>query len=100
MSFDLLSTSKNLNKSVWFYNPQDFFNPKTAEMVKRDQVIINRIFSDEDHLRLFTVAFDKCVDKFDSASLSFEEIKCMKSLKENFQTYIKDLEISDKILLK
>jgi hypothetical protein len=95
MNAELLQTSANLNKSIWYWSPQEFFNTSNAARIKRDERILNTFFNYEHVYRISNLCFDKCVNDFDSVNLSFKETDCLKQCKNKSMAFYNDLTFID-----
>lgn len=95
MNWELKETSGNLNKSVWYWNPKEFFDSSNAERIKRDERILNTFFNHEHVYRISNLCFDKCVDDFLSDKPVNQEMECLKQCKNKLMSYYSDLSFLD-----
>ena len=98
MNAELLQTSANLNKSVCYWSPQEFFNTNNEARIQRDEPIINTFFNYEHVYRISNLCFDKCVNDFDSTTLSYKENECLNQCKNKSMAYYNDLTFMDVFL--
>jgi hypothetical protein len=95
MNPELKETSANLNKSIWYWSPRDFFNSRNAERIKRDERILNSFFNYEHVYRISNLCFDKCVNNFTSTKFVENEMDCLKQCKNKLMSYYSDMTFLD-----
>jgi hypothetical protein len=95
MNWELKQTSGNLNKSVWYWSPREFYDSSNGERIKRDERILNSFFNQEHVYRISNLCFDKCVHDFQSAKPVNEELDCLKQCKNKLMNYYSDLSFLD-----
>jgi hypothetical protein len=85
---DLKETSKNLNKSIWFYSPEDYLRPNIQRQLERENKFANSILSDKQVFNYSMVCFDKCVNTFMDEYLTIKENDCIKGCKKFIRNII------------